>query len=360
MCDKPLHVFFFYVTVRGMKRYKPLLLQIGILLLILSIVIFFLENRKQFISIDFSKHYSKNKTIELGGFEETERWQGNYSYDSQRVLEGKSSVTLSSWYGKENSIQNNQNSVIPYGYTKGYISVYVADKKNLSSLASFSLQLLGEGKQKKEYIYTSFLQVGWNRLVVDIPTTWKKITNRSFSITSKPTTIAEVNLDRFWIENTSIYNEDIVSSHTKSLSLRTIGDRTYLFSASPVLENYLLTTPSTIQKGSITISLIPEHAKEIALSLNNTSMKIGGNNMNECFLYGSSGVSTSKALHTASGKDDLYVFIKAEIRSGTIAYSLSNNGVDFEPCGAVVSSGKKAIQLTLHGSYLIDSYSVDY
>ena len=87
------------------KRYKPLLLQIGILLLILSIVIFFFAQKKQYINIDFSKLYEKNKTIELSGFEEGEPWEGNYSYDTERVMEGNTSITLTSWYAKENNIQ---------------------------------------------------------------------------------------------------------------------------------------------------------------------------------------------------------------------------------------------------------------
>lgn len=342
-----------------MKRYKGLLMQVGIFFLILSFAFFIFEQRKQFVSVDFSKHYQNNKTIELAGFEESERWQGNYSYDSERVMEGKSSITLSSWYGKENSIQNNQVSVIPPGYTNGYLSVYIVDKQTLSSLVSFSLELAGEKDQKKDYAFTPLVHVGWNRIAVALPV-WKKITGRQFSAVSKPGTIAEVNLDRFWIENTTVYNSDIFSAHSKSLSLRTIGERTYLFSASPVLEQYFLNTPSLMRKGSLTISLIPEHGKEMLLSLNNTSMRIVEKNMNECLLYKGDRLATTKVLQAASGKDNLYVFLRAELQNGTIAYSLSNNGINFESCGAVAASGKKPIQLSLRGSYLIDSYSAEY
>lgn len=350
---------FFYVTVNGMKRYKPLLLQVGVLLLILSVVIFILEQRKQFVSIDFSKRYQQNKTIELSGFENGERWQGNYSYDSERVLEGNSSITLSSWYGKENSIQKNQDTTLPPGYTNGYISLYVADKQNLSSIVSISLKLLGEKDQKKEYVLTPMVQLGWNRIAISVPS-WKKITGESFSILSKPETIAEVNLDRFWIENTTVYTSDIISTKNKFLSLRTIGDRTYLFSASSFLENYLFTTPSFLRRGSIIVSLIPEHIKEMLLSLNGTSMKITGGNMNECLLYKDNDKPIKKVLKKTAGKNNLYVFIKAEIQKSAVVYSLSNNGVDFESCGAVVSSQKKPIQLSLQGSCLIDSYTAEY
>lgn len=342
-----------------MKRHKKLLLQVGVLLFICGTFLFILEQQKKFVTIDFSKRYAKNKTIELAGFEEGERWQGNYSYDSQRVLEGKSSITLSSWYGKENSIEITQDITLPPGYTKGYLNVYVADKQNLSSLVSFSLELLGEKDQKKKYTFDQQVAVGWNRIAVAIPS-WKKITKRSFSVLSTQGSIAEVNLDRFWIENTSIYASEIFSTQSRSLSLRTIGERTYLFSASPALETYQLNNPSILHRGNITFSLIPEHAKEMVLSLNGTSMRISGTAVNKCNLFKNNTLSTAKVLQKTSGSDNIYVFLKADIQNNKIGYSLSNNGVDFESCGTVVFSEKKPIQLSLQGAYLIDTYSLEY
>jgi hypothetical protein len=354
-----LILFFFYATVNTMKRYRPLLLQIGVLLLLLSIFFYVLEQRKQFFTVDFSKHYGQNKTVELTGFEEGEGWQGDYSYDSERVMEGKSSITFSSWYGKENTIQNSQVTTIPVGYTNGFISLYIASKQNLQSLVSFSFEIVGEKDQKKEYDLTPLVKLGWNRLAIVLPS-WKKITKKSFTILGKSGTIAEVNLDRLWAENTTIYSSDIFSTQNNSLSLRTIGDRTYLFSASPILEQYTLNTPSFIQKGSITFSLIPEHGKQVLLSMNGTSLKIVGKNMDECQLYKNNGLFVTKVLQKTSGKDDIYLFIKAELNNGRIVYSLSNNGIDFETCGAITFSQKKQIQLSLQGSYLIDSLSAEY
>lgn len=352
-------LFFSYATVNSMKRYKPLLLQVGILFFVFAVVFFVLEQRKQFVSVDFSKHYAQNKTIELSGFETGEGWQGNYSYDTKRVLEGKSSITFSSWYGKKNSIQKNQTTVIPSGYTNGYISIFVKDKQTLSNLSSFTLDLAGQKDEKKQYPLTSSLQLGWNRVAVTFPD-WKKITKISFTILSKPETIVEVNMDRFWIENTTIYTSDIFSTQNKFVSLRTIGNRTYLFSASTVPETYTAVTPSAIRKGSVTVALIPEHAKEAVLALNNTSMKITGENMSTCLLSANDSTTLNKNLQTASGKDDLYLFMRAQLQNGKVVYSLSNNGVDFEQCGSVGSSMVKPIQLTLTGSYLIDSFSADY
>ncbi len=342
-----------------MKRYKPLLLQVGILLLLLSLVLFIMEQQKRFINIDFSKLYYPNKTIELSSFEDGEQWRGNYSYDSERVLEGKSSITFSSWYGVRNSINNEEVIMLTDGYSKGFISLYIYDKKNLSAIDSFQLILSENRENKQGYDLTPLLRVGWNRVPVIIPK-WKRITNQSFEIVSKKGDIAEVNIDRFWIENTSVYTSDVITTKSQSISLRTIGDRTYIFFSSPNEESFTFNSPTSISRGSVTISLLPEHAKNIVLSLNSTSMQISGKNMAQCILYKDRTSVSEKILQTTSASNNLYVFLKAEVKSNNILYSLSNNGIDFEQCGVVKTFGKEPIQLTLNGSYLIDSYSVEY
>ena len=356
-----LELEFLCATVMCMKlkRYKPLILQVGILLLLVSLALFILEQQKKFITIDFSKHYYPNKTIELTGFEEGEQWRGNYSYDSERVLEGRSSITFSSWYGIKNVITNEESIPIPSGYAKGYISLFVPDKKKLESMEVFQLILSENPENMKVFDLTQQLNVGWNRIPVVIPD-WKKITTLTFNITSKKDEITEVNLDRFWIENTSVYTSDIINSNSRSISLKTIGERTYIFYSSPTEESFIFNSPQSINGGSVTISLIPEHAKNVVMAVNSTSMGIGGKNMSQCTLYEKSTTISEKMMKTTSANDNLYVFLKADIKNNAVAYSLSNNGIDFESCGVAKASEKKPIQLSLDGSYLIDSYSVEY
>ena len=342
-----------------MKRHKQLLLQIGIIFFIAATLFYVLEQRTKFIAIDFSKHYALNKTIELSGFEEAENWQGNYSYNSGRVLEGKSSIVFSSWYAKENSIQNNVVTSLSPGYTNGYISIYVANKDRLSSMKSLSLVLTGEQEQTKEFDLAPDLQVGWNRIAIPIPA-WKKITKKQLSITSQPKVIAEIILDRFWIENTTAYTSDVISTSGKFLSLRTIGERTYLFSASAESEKYYPIATPSLQKGSVTFSLIPEHATAMSLALNGTSMSIFQKNDAACVLSKNGSQTATKTLQKMSGKNDLYVFLRASIQGEKIEYSISNNGVDFESCGSVQSTKKTPIHLSLQGAVLIDAYSAEY
>lgn len=341
-----------------LKKYNTLLLQVGILLFITAFFFFMLEQQKKFITIDFSKYYAKNKTIELSGFEEGEPWRGNYSYDSQRVMEGKTSITLSSWYGMKNSIVWKKNMKVPTEYSKGYISLFIPDKKNLNAITLFQLSLKGEGNEKKEYNLTPLLNEGWNRLPVIIPQ-WGKISEITIALSSKKGLIAEVNLDRLWIENTSIYTADMFHTTSPSLSLRTIGERTYLYSVSPVAEPYSLSTPPSIKRGSMSIALIPEHAGAVELSLGTSSMRIDGQAMNTCTVFQSEGKTHTKILASTSGKDNLYVFLKGSFSGKKIVFSVSNNGIDYETCGEGEGVGGQ-IKLTLKGSYLIDSYSAEY
>lgn len=342
----------------GMKRYKKLIFQIGVLLFICALFIFFLEQQKKFITVDISKRYENNKTIELSGFEQSENWQGNYSYDSGRILEGKMSLTLTSWYGKETTIEKESRYTLHDGYTKGYISLFIPDKEKLNALTSLKLVLANE-KQKQEFNLATQLNVGWNRAVVVIPA-WKYITNMTFSITSKKEGITEVNLDRFWIENNTSYTSDVIESKSKSLSLRTIGERTYLFISATRLETFPFIDPEKINRGSVTVSFIPEHTKKIQFSINGTMLEIDGANPNTCVLYENKKSIKKTSLGSSKALDDLYIFIKAELKNGKILYSISNNGVTYEQCGMLSQSTNTPIELGLQGSYLIDSYSVEY
>lgn len=342
----------------GMQRYKKLLFQVGILLFIVGIFLFILEQQKKYVTIDISKRYELNKTIELSGFEQEENWQGNYSYDSERVMEGKTSIIFTSWYGKETSIQKERKYDIKQGYSKGYLSLYISDKEKVDSLTSFKFMLYSD-KQKKEYDLRPHIRVGWNRLPIAIPA-WNTITSMSFHIVSKENAITEVSLDRLWIENTAKYTTDVVDFQSKSLSLRTIGDRTYLYLASSQIETLRFMTPEKIKKGIVTISFIPEHSRKIKFSLNDTAMEITGDRMDVCTLTEKDTVIKKANLANNKAPNDMYVFVQAELRKDKILYSLSNNGVTYEQCGIVTTHTTSPVELSLLGSYLIDSYSAEY
>jgi len=342
----------------GMKRYKKLLLQVGILLFICAVFIFILEQQKKFLTIDVSKQYENNKTIELSGFEQTENWQGNFSYDSGRVLEGKTSITLTSWYGRKTSIQKESRFTLRKGYTNGFISLFVSDQEKLDSLTSLKFIVMND-KQKQEYDIASQLHVGWNRVAIVIPS-WNYITNMTFSISSKEEGITEINLDRLWIENSTSYTSDIVDSKSKSLSLRTIGERTYLFVNAPQMESFRFNEPEKINRGAVVISVIPEHAKKLKLSLNGTSIMFDSVTPHICATYENGKLIKKTALGSTRALDDLYVYLKAELKSNKILYSISNNGVTYEQCGMLSQHSNTPIEISLQGSYLIDSYAVEY
>ena len=106
--------------------------------------------------------------------------------------------------------------------------------------------------------------------------------------------------------------------------------------------------------------MFPEHGKEMALSINNTSMKIMSGNINECIVYNNSQIVSPKKLEKTSGKDNLFIFLKATVQNGAVSYSLSNNGLDFETCASTSYSKISPIRLSVEGSYLLDSFSAEY
>ena len=325
-------------------------------LCIMLILLYISSLQKKIGTVDFTAKYKQSPPIELAGFEQGEGWQGNFTYDNGKVLEGNTSIIFSSWYGKENSISR-QKQFIVEGYTKGYLSFFIKNKEQLNSLTSFTLALSNEKGQKKLYTFSK-LTTGWNRVEILLPD-WKKIISITLSINSKPEQITEVNLDRLWLQKNDDYKNDF-DTKSDAASLRTIGERIYFFSASDKVAAYDFTQISPFKKGTLSVSIIPEHANELSFSLNNTTVHLSARAPRKCILTNGQKGMVEKTLSKTSFENNIYVFIKATVLPKKIKMSLSNNGIDFEDCGEIKAEGKTSPQLLLNGSYLIDSYSFEY
>jgi hypothetical protein len=179
-------------------------------------------------------------------------------------------------------------------------------------------------------------------------------------IVSAEQTIAEVNVDRLWIENTDSYVKDLITEKPKWLSLRTIGQRTYLYSFAPSPATYTLADPQFIRSGTITTSIIPERAKSIAFGLNGTRVVIAGTDMKTCTAYAGTSSVARKILTKTSAMNDFYVFLRATVKGNTITYDVSNNGIEYEQCAVLKRGGKTRVELTLDGSYLLDGVQAEY
>lgn len=341
-----------------MRIRKNKLLQGGILLLIVAAVVFFFENQKSFVHTDFSQKFFNYKTKEVSLFEIGDGWRGNFTYDTERAVEGKTSMILTSWYGAKSEVTLTK--TIPLdSYSKGYVLIFVKDKTELGKMKDVYLELK-EGPEQAQLIpLLKELKVGWNRVAFMVPN-WKQLTSLSIGIESQPQTIAEINIDRMWIENTDAYTKELVTQKPTWLSLRTIGERTYLYSFSPEVASYTLANPSVIRSGTITIGIIPERAKTIRLGLNGTDVHVSGDNMKTCTVNANSKTVIRKLLSETSGSNDYYVFLRAVVKGNFVTYSISNNGLDFEECGTAGRARKEPITLSLDGSYLIDGIQAEY
>lgn len=333
-------------------------LQGGLLLLIIGCVFLFFENQKKYTQTDFSKRYFDNQTKEVSLFEIGDGWRGNFSYDTERAVEGKTSMTLTSWYGKESAVELTK--TIPLdGYTKGYILVFVKNKDELRMIKNMYLELSDNLKHKLTIPLEKNLTAGWNRVPFVVPA-WKNIEHVKLGIVSAAQTIAEVNVDRLWIENTDSYTKDLITEKPKWLSLRTIGQRTYLYSFSPSPASYILADPQFLRSGTITASLIPERSKSITFGLNGTRIVIAGTDMKTCNAYAGNNAIVRKILTKTSAMNDFYVFLRATVKGDTITYDVSNNGIDYEQCASLKRGGKTRVELTLDGSYLVDGVQAEY
>ncbi len=341
-----------------MRIEKNKLLQGGILLLIIAAVVFYFENQKVFVNTDFSQKYFYHKTKELSLFEIGDGWRGNFTFDTERAVEGKTSMTLTSWYGAKSEVMLTKTIPLEL-YTKGYVLIFVKNKQELAKIKNISLELKEGSNNSKTYPFLKDISPGWNRVAFLVPD-WKQITDVTFSIEAQPQTIAEINIDRMWLENTDVYSKDLVSEKPTWLSLRTIGQRTYLYSFSPERITYMLSKPNHMRNGTVTVGIIPERAKEIQLGINGTNVQIGSNNMKTCVVNASGKQVVHKILKDTSGANDLYVFLRATLKGNTIAYAISNNGLDFEECGTTMRTRKEPLSISLNGSYLIDGIQAEY
>ncbi len=325
--------------------------------LLAMIALFYLSSsQKKIGTVDFTAKYKQMSPIELAGFEQGEGWQGNFTYDNGQVLEGNTSIVFTSWYGKENVISRQKQFDVK-GYQNGYLLLFVKNKEQLNALTSFTLTFQNNKNEKKTFPL-SHLTTGWNRLAFTLPN-WEKITSIEFSITSSPLLIAEINLDRLWLQKNDDYKNDI-STSTNTSSLRTIGNRVYYFSASEKAASYTFPQLQSFVRGTVSVALIPEHANSATLSLNGTSVNLSLSTPKTCILTNNKKESIKKNFTKTLFENSTYVFIKATTIKDKVQFSLSNNGVDFEDCGEIKMDGKSSPELHLTGSYLIDSYSFEY
>ena len=324
-------------------------LQVGVILLIVAFVFLYFEQQKKYIQVVMTDTYAATPSKELSGFEQKDGWQGNYSYDEGRAVEGKTSITFSSWYGKENTITLTKEVALA-GYRHGYLMVFIKDADQLKNMQSFDLELSGGPDKQSTISLLKGLSVGWNRVTFIVPP-WDTLTAIHFHMVSQPNTIAESNLDRMWLEKNSPDIATIFTNTSNTLSIRTIGNRTYLFADPTNPTTYTIAKPSTIRSGQVTIGLIAERSDKVDLSINGTTMHLTGANMQTCM---------GKQLKKFTGANDYYMYLRAIVKNGNVTYSVSNNDVDYETCGTAPKTNNEGVRLMFKGSYLIDSVQMEY
>jgi len=325
------------------------ILQGGIIILIIACVFWYFESQKKYIHLSMSEQYAPQATKEFSGFEEHDGWQGNYSFDTGRAMEGKTSMTFTSWYGKESTITLMREIELK-GYKRGTIMVFVKDTAQLRAVDKLYLELYEGSEKKYTTALTTGLKAGWNTVTFTLPDL-ERINVVKLHIMSKPAVIAEINLDRLWFAKESIDTIPSFDGAHAQMSIRTLGNRTYLFVSPSSKQRYSLLNPPRMRGGSVTVGVIAERSGTIGLGVNGTTMQLMGGSHTTCM---------GRQLKKVSGADDYYIFLRATIDHNAITYSVSNNDVDYEICGTVKRQTNDGPSLVVQGSYLIDSIDAEY
>lgn len=211
-----------------------------------------LEFKDKVYNENFTKSYA-GKGLEISGFEEGEKWIGEYNIDDSNFMEGKTGFSLAS---KNNSPQ------IIYLSKKMDLSkfeifrtlVYSSKDDNGDNIQTLNLRF----SNKNDSLYYEYsirnIKAGWNILnmekdnfvinrqtevkkettgeaektVSSGDTLWKNIEKVSIELTSRPANRVELTFDRLWAEKDTSYDEDIRTLAPNMLSYKDYNNQAYL------------------------------------------------------------------------------------------------------------------------------------
>jgi len=185
---------------------------------------------------DITRKY-ENSAVEIASFEEGEKWQGNYEYDSTNYLEGKTGFLVVSKKNQANALEipinlNLQNMNV------FKILVYSASAENGNNINSFTIQFETDNNVL-EYDIAN-IAPGWN--LVKMPknnfisnenpvsggVSWSSVKKVKINLTSRPNTQTELTLDRLWGERDETYQELFSTNSPNMISLKEFKGKTYM------------------------------------------------------------------------------------------------------------------------------------
>lgn len=235
---------------------------------------------------DYSKKYDKSG-VEIAGFEEGEKWKGDYKIDTSNYHDGKSSYVV---FSKDNqpvvlSLQKNMN-LSDYSIFK--MLVYVANEENINNLQNLIIRL--EPLDNSAYYEYNIQNInpGWNIVSMSKDNftlisgsknnetnsqnpagsdrRWEKIEKISVELNSRPNSQVELSVDRLWAEKNEDYQKDFRTTTPAFVSPKTLNGKTYMNFWSLGGSSAYINKVAGVKNFIYTVKIIPQKAGAFAIS----------------------------------------------------------------------------------------------
>jgi len=253
------------------KYHLPSMAIVIVILLVISLIPFFLrkENTVQSqlpLHLEWSEK-NENGSIEIAGFTEGENWEGNYTLDSERSIDGNSGLNLFSQNGQVQEIKLNK-EVDLSSFDSLLLTVYIENENVIQQPNNLILYLITNDK-KQFSIPISPLKRGWNLLSLPLSSLTdekqnetlknKNILTFGFKLNSQKKQISQITIDRLWAEkNRRPYLSQISSLNPISTSLKTIDKHTFLNLFSSGINRLSFTQTEQLDNFTAIFKIIPE------------------------------------------------------------------------------------------------------
>lgn len=341
---------------------------------------------------DYSKKYDKTG-IDIAGFEEGEKWKGDYKIDNSNYHDGKSSYVL---FSKDNqpavlSLPKNLN-LSDYSIFK--MLVYIANEENINNLQNLTLRL-GPLDNSAYYEYNILnIHTGWNIVSMSKDNftltsglkkeeagsqnpagsdrRWEKIEKISVELNSRPNTQVELSVDRLWAEKNEEYKKDFRTSTPAVVSPKTWNGKTYMNFWSLGGSSAYINKVAGVKNFTYTAKIIPQKAGAFGISARTDMatgygyyLEMGGIDAGTWNLHKIGKVvkdSSTTQLDNGELANFLIepnqpVWLRLSTQGSTIAGYFSTDGINFtkltEKTDGELKSG--GIGLQTSGSFLLES-----
>lgn len=313
--------------------------------------------------------------LEVAGFEDTERWQGDGEFDYANYYEGKSSLSLNS---QNHSLSKASLNLIDKSDQGGSFDLneilemrlLVNIRSEVANIEGFSLTLFDRNGNIYHYPLGSFSE-SWNLLVLPkdrfdvsksnsygkmsspaVPSL-ERINKIEFTLVSRPKTVASLNLEYLWTERSNLVMEDWYLTNPKYLTLKSDAFGTGVLYLGLLSGNANLKAISSAKDYSVSMRFTPLSNGSFGLFLRGDYKSgfgylfiLDGVGRNT-WQINKSGIFDQKQQTIILAKGSISNFelgenkpfwLKAKLKGDHFAFYLSLNGKDFARIGEATDS----------------------